>query len=417
MKLSSSPCRLFILSLIPFSFGFSNTRITHCNQIQHKSINDSSLHSNNEFAKISVSLESRSGENISDYKNDRRRFVQLSLLSSCGWIWQGQQVANAVVMDQTDNWVNTDLGSSYAEINQVSRNGEGRIVVSNSNQINQSKRKVSDEFTVVFDKQDIMDGQNKLGLELQNVDFRTNIRVQVKSVQKASLADLLGVSKFMVVVAVNGQSTERTDAMGVQTMVARAISEIRDGTAKNDLEITFRDPEVFLNELRSLKEGDTVTTQVAPAGDTTQRTQTGRAKGSETSQEDQRFTVSQIKPPTMCNKGAKTDDLLEISYVGSVVETGTIFDGSAVTIDGRGIPGRGNDVTLFFVLGKQPFGQFPPGWDVGLVGMCVGERRRIIIPPVLGYGNVGVPRRNIPPNATLQYDVTLVSINGNALPQ
>lgn len=66
--------------------------------------------------------------------------------------------------------------------------------------------------------------------------------------------------------------------------------------------------------------------------------------------------------------------------------------------------------------GKQPFGQFPPGWDVGLEGMCIGERRRLIIPPVLGYGAVGVPRRGIPPNATLQYDVTLVSLNGLATP-
>jgi FKBP-type peptidyl-prolyl cis-trans isomerase len=67
---------------------------------------------------------------------------------------------------------------------------------------------------------------------------------------------------------------------------------------------------------------------------------------------------------------------------------------------------------LYFVLGKQPFGQFPPGWDVGLYGICVGERRRLRIPPVLAYGNTGVPRRGIPPNATLQYDVTLVSLNG-----
>ena len=49
--------------------------------------------------------------------------------------------------------------------------------------------------------------------------------------------------------------------------------------------------------------------------------------------------------------------------------------------------------------------------------MCVGERRRLIIPPVLAYGAKGVPRRNIPPNATLQYDVTLVSLNGLATPQ
>ena len=55
--------------------------------------------------------------------------------------------------------------------------------------------------------------------------------------------------------------------------------------------------------------------------------------------------------------------------------------------------------------------------NVGLAGMCVGERRRLIIPPVLAYGATGVPRRGIPPNATLQYDVTLVSMNGLATPQ
>jgi FKBP-type peptidyl-prolyl cis-trans isomerase len=109
--------------------------------------------------------------------------------------------------------------------------------------------------------------------------------------------------------------------------------------------------------------------------------------------------------------------LLEISYLGTVVDTGTVFDGSAIKINGEAVPGRGNDVTLYFVLGKQPFGQFPPGWDVGLEGMCVGERRRLIIPPVLAYGNTGVPRRGIPHDATLQYDITLISINGLATPQ
>jgi FKBP-type peptidyl-prolyl cis-trans isomerase len=135
-------------------------------------------------------------------------------------------------------------------------------------------------------------------------------------------------------------------------------------------------------------------------------------------QEDQVITVSQlIPPPKLCRRRATIDDLVEISYIGQVVETGAIFDGSAVKINGEGIPGRGNDISLYFVLGKQPFGQFPPGWEVGMDGMCVGERRRLLIPPVLAYGSVGVPRRGIPPNATLQYDITLVSINGLATPQ
>jgi FKBP-type peptidyl-prolyl cis-trans isomerase len=107
---------------------------------------------------------------------------------------------------------------------------------------------------------------------------------------------------------------------------------------------------------------------------------------------------------------------LEISYVGKLVETGNIFDGSAIMVDGKGIPGRGNDVTVQFVLGKQPFGQFPPGWDVALVGMCSGERRRVIVPPAMGYGSKGVPKRGIPPDAALQYDITLVSVNGIATP-
>jgi len=49
--------------------------------------------------------------------------------------------------------------------------------------------------------------------------------------------------------------------------------------------------------------------------------------------------------------------------------------------------------------------------------MCVGERRRLIVPPVLAYGSQGLPRRGIPPDATLQYDITLVSINGLSTPQ
>ena len=271
----------------------------------------------------------------------------------------GSNVANAVVTDETSRWSNTEVeGSSYAKINDKESLNP---TVSVSKPIGkQSNAKASDEFTVVFDKDDILNG-GKLGLELQNVEFRTNRRVQVKSVKEGSLADLLGVSNLMVVVAVNGESTERTDAKGVQIMVSRAVTAIREGKESKDLELTFRDPDVFLNELRKISEGETLTTKVAPAGDTTQRREDGSAKGEVISQDDQKLSVSQIRAPAMCNRGATTDDLLEISYVGSIYETGEIFDGSAVLIDGKGIPGRGNDVSLFFVLGKQPFGQFPPG--------------------------------------------------------
>lgn len=268
----------------------------------------------------------------------------------------------------------------------------------------------SDEVSIAVPKASLSQkkGGGGLGVELGEVSFRNSVRVFVKSVNPGSIAEKFGIQKNWIVVSINGQSTERTDVAGVALMVYKAAN---DETNDDPVVFRFRDPVVFKKSLNDLESaGGQVTTQVAPARDTTQQ----RVGGTE--QADQQLSVSQLIAPKMCNRKAQVDDLLEISYIGTVLDTGDVFDGSAIKINGKGIPGRADDVSIFFVLGKQPFGQFPPGWDAGLEGMCVGERRRLVVPPVLAYGEVGLPRRGIPPNATLQYDVTVVSINGLSTP-
>jgi len=93
-------------------------------------------------------------------------------------------------------------------------------------------------------------------------------------------------------------------------------------------------------------------------------------------------------------------DRAEIGMSVSVHYTGKLNDGSVFD---SSIP-RGQPFT--FTLGA---GQVIKGWDLGVAGMSVGEKRTLVIPPHLGYGIRGAGA-TIPPNATLVFDVELLEV-------
>lgn len=113
-------------------------------------------------------------------------------------------------------------------------------------------------------------------------------------------------------------------------------------------------------------------------------------------------------PAMITDSGLKYEDLVvgdgaaatgggqtvSVHYTGWL-ENGTKFDSS---LD-RGTP-------FDFSLGKK---MVIAGWDEGVVGMKVGGKRRLTIPPHLGYGERGAGGV-IPPNATLIFEVELLDI-------
>lgn len=92
---------------------------------------------------------------------------------------------------------------------------------------------------------------------------------------------------------------------------------------------------------------------------------------------------------------AANGDTLNVLYTGTL-DDGTVFDASSL---------HGNQ-PFSFVLGANKVIQ---GWDLGLVGMKVGGKRELTIPPELGYG--AQPQQGIPANSTLHFTVQLLSVS------
>lgn len=111
----------------------------------------------------------------------------------------------------------------------------------------------------------------------------------------------------------------------------------------------------------------------------------------------------------------KEEEIKELRIIDTAEGTGAVAEaGKAVTVHYTGTLFNGTkfDSSLdrnqpfTFALGS---GQVIKGWDMGVAGMKVGGKRKLIIPPQLGYGERGAGGV-IPPNAILIFDVELLDV-------
>lgn len=107
----------------------------------------------------------------------------------------------------------------------------------------------------------------------------------------------------------------------------------------------------------------------------------------------QGMKVEILQPGT--GEGSKAGDYVTVHYSGTL-ENGIEFDSSIK----RNTP-------FTFQLGQN---RVIKGWDLGLVGAKVGEKRRLTIPYDLGYGADGFPP-TIPQKATLIYTIDIMALN------
>uniref|UniRef100_A0A5F9D4N9 peptidylprolyl isomerase n=1 Tax=Oryctolagus cuniculus TaxID=9986 RepID=A0A5F9D4N9_RABIT len=87
--------------------------------------------------------------------------------------------------------------------------------------------------------------------------------------------------------------------------------------------------------------------------------------------------IEVLQKPFICHRKTKGGDLMLLHYEGYLEKDGSLFHSTHKHNNGQ---------PIWFTLGIL---EALKGWDLGLKGMCVGEKRKLIIPPALGYGKEG----------------------------
>ncbi|XP_057707485.1 peptidyl-prolyl cis-trans isomerase FKBP7 [Corythoichthys intestinalis] len=112
---------------------------------------------------------------------------------------------------------------------------------------------------------------------------------------------------------------------------------------------------------------------------------------------DDEVKIEVVFQPETCEKRSKKGDLMNVHYDGFLANDGSQFYCSRD--DKAGHP-------QWFILGV---GQVIKGLDIGMVDMCVGEKRKVTVPPSLAFGEKG--KGPVPPNATVIFEVEAFAVS------
>ena len=210
--------------------------------------------------------------------------------------------------------------------------------------------------------------ERSLGLELE----QAGERIRVARVKMDSAAGERGLPPLIYLESVNGERVVRRPVSEVQGLVR---------SASRPVTLCFDRGEAY--------DGLSAPAAVEKAA---------RANGLATS----RITISKADVAAdgapMCGFVSREGDFIEVSYTARLEANGRVFDSSA----DRGRP-------FAALLGN---GDLVRGLELGLLEMCPGEERTILVPPALGFGARGSRTFGVPPDATLIYETKLISING-----
>ncbi|XP_076459723.1 uncharacterized protein LOC143292916 [Babylonia areolata] len=117
--------------------------------------------------------------------------------------------------------------------------------------------------------------------------------------------------------------------------------------------------------------------------------------------DDGELVTEVLQKPDSCTRQSKKHDLLSMHYTGTLTATGAKFDSS---LD--------RQQPFEFQLGV---GQVIQGWEKGLQDMCVGEKRKLVVPSHMAYGDQGAGEV-IPPKSSLTFEVELLDIKDGPPP-